>query len=74
MGDPEKQQRERSRESEPAPWAPKQDGPFVGPKSPKTEKPNTEELLKRMKSVDRDKARRYKQRAGQREGQNEWIS
>jgi hypothetical protein len=65
MGEPEKQQRERQRETEPAPWSPKQDGPFVGPKTPDVKKPSTEELLKRMRSVDRDKAKRYKQRSGE---------
>ena len=36
-----------------------------GPKSPKVEKPNTEELLKRMRKVDPDQARRYRQRTGE---------
>jgi hypothetical protein len=36
-----------------------------GPKAPQVEKPNTEELLKRMRKVDPDQARRYRQRTGQ---------
>jgi len=36
-----------------------------GPSAPKVEKPNTEELLKRMRKVDPDQARRYRQRTGQ---------
>lgn len=36
-----------------------------GPNSPKVEKPNTEELLKRMRKVDPDQAKRYRQRTGQ---------
>ncbi|MEW6305610.1 MAG: ubiquitin-like protein UBact [Verrucomicrobiota bacterium] len=36
-----------------------------GPHSPKVDKPNTEELLKRMRKVDPDQARRYRQRTGQ---------
>ena len=36
-----------------------------GPDAPKIEKPNTEELLKRMRRVDPDQARRYRQRTGQ---------
>jgi len=36
-----------------------------GPSAPKVEKPNTEELLKRMRRVDPDQARRYRQRTGQ---------
>jgi len=36
-----------------------------GPNAPKVEKPNTEDLLKRMRKVDPDQARRYRQRTGQ---------
>jgi hypothetical protein len=36
-----------------------------GPAAPKVEKPDTEELLKRMRKVDPDQARRYRQRTGQ---------
>ena len=36
-----------------------------GPSSPKVDKPNTEELLKRMRKVDPDQAKRYRQRTGQ---------
>ena len=36
-----------------------------GPGSPKVDKPNTEELLKRMSKVDPDQAKRYRQRTGQ---------
>ena len=36
-----------------------------GPREPQVEKPNTEELLKRMRKVDPDQARRYRQRTGQ---------
>ncbi len=36
-----------------------------GPAAPKVEKPNTDELLKRMRRVDPDQARRYRQRTGQ---------
>ena len=35
------------------------------PSSPKVDKPNTEELLKRMRKVDPDQAKRYRQRTGQ---------
>jgi hypothetical protein len=65
MSELDQQQKQREREPERAPWTPKQDGPFVGPQSPKVEKPDTEKLLKRMKSVEKDKARKYKQRSGQ---------
>jgi hypothetical protein len=36
-----------------------------GPKEPKVEKPNTEDLLKRMRKVDPEQAKRYRQRTGQ---------
>ena len=35
------------------------------PRSPQVEKPNTDELLKRMRKVDPDQAKRYRQRTGQ---------
>lgn len=36
-----------------------------GPKAPQVEKPNTEDLLKRMRKVDPEQARRYRQRTGE---------
>jgi hypothetical protein len=36
-----------------------------GPKEPKVEKPNTDDLLKRMRKVDPEQAKRYRQRTGQ---------
>jgi hypothetical protein len=36
-----------------------------GPKPPQVEKPDTKELLERMRKVDPDQARRYRQRTGQ---------
>jgi hypothetical protein len=36
-----------------------------GPKEPKVDKPNTDDLLKRMKKVDPEQAKRYRQRTGQ---------
>lgn len=36
-----------------------------GPKEPNIAKPNTDELLKRMRKVDPDQARRYRQRTGE---------
>ena len=35
------------------------------PSAPKVEKPNTDDLLKRMRKVDPDQAKRYRQRTGQ---------
>lgn len=45
--------------------APSGGGGGEGPKAPQVDKPNTEELLKRMRKVDPDQARRYRQRTGQ---------
>lgn len=36
-----------------------------GPGAPKVDKPNVEDLLKRMRKVDPDQAKRYRQRTGQ---------
>jgi hypothetical protein len=47
------------------PAAPAGGGGGEGPSAPKVDKPNTEELLKRMRKVDPDQARRYRQRTGQ---------
>ncbi len=36
-----------------------------GPKRQKVSKPDTQELLKRMRRVDKDQSRRYRQRTGE---------
>jgi hypothetical protein len=36
-----------------------------GPSAPQVDKPNVDELLKRMRKVDPDQARRYRQRTGE---------
>ncbi|MFH1570398.1 MAG: ubiquitin-like protein UBact [Gemmatimonadota bacterium] len=41
------------------------DGGDEGPRRPKVERPNTDDLLRRMRKVDPDQARRYRQRTGQ---------
>jgi hypothetical protein len=53
------------RKPAPAVPAPGGGGGGDGPRSPQVEKPNTEELLKKMRKVDPDQARRYRQRTGQ---------
>jgi hypothetical protein len=45
--------------------APGGGGSGDGPKTPQVEKPNTEDLLKRMRKVDPEQARRYRQRTGE---------
>ena len=36
-----------------------------GPRRPKVERPNTDDLLRRMRKVDPNQARRYRQRTGE---------
>lgn len=47
------------------PATPGSGGGGEGPSSPKVDKPNVEDLLKRMRKVDPDQAKRYRQRTGQ---------
>ena len=39
--------------------------PGGGPSAPKVDRPNVDDLLKRMRKVDPDQAKRYRQRTGQ---------
>jgi len=48
----------------PAPWEPKQ-GDGDGPRSPDVSKPDTKDLLKRMRKVDPNQSKRYRQRTGE---------
>ena len=48
----------------PAPWGPKE-GDGGGPKAPDVSKPDTKDLLQRMRKVDPNQSRRYRQRTGQ---------
>jgi hypothetical protein len=48
----------------PAPWSPKE-GDGGGPKAPDISKPDTRDLLKRMRKVDPNQSKRYRQRTGQ---------
>ena len=47
-----------------APWSPKQ-GDDGGPKPLDVSRPDTKELLKRMRKVDPEQSKRYRQRTGQ---------
>ena len=49
---------------EPAPWGPKQ-GEGDGPRSPDISRPDTKDLLKKMRKVDPNQSKRYRQRTGQ---------
>jgi hypothetical protein len=48
----------------PVPWGPKQ-GEGGGPKSPDISRPDTQDLLKKMRKVDPNQSKRYRQRTGQ---------
>jgi hypothetical protein len=48
----------------PMPWGPKQ-GDGEGPKSPDVSRPDTRDLLKKMRKVDPNQSKRYRQRTGQ---------
>jgi hypothetical protein len=48
----------------PAPWGPKE-GDGGGPKAPDVSKPDVKDLLQRMRKVDPNQSRRYRQRTGQ---------
>ena len=49
---------------EPAPWTPQQ-GDGGSPKAPEITKPDTRDLLKRMRKVDPNQSKRYRQRTGE---------
>jgi hypothetical protein len=50
----------------PAPVAPeRKEGDGGGPGKPDVQRPDTKDLLKRMKRIDPDTARRYRQRSGE---------
>ncbi|WP_235277785.1 ubiquitin-like protein UBact [Methylacidiphilum kamchatkense] len=57
------EQGQKNKQVIPAPGPGGGSGP--GPQAPQVEKPNTEEILKRMRKVDPDQARRYRQRTGE---------
>ena len=50
--------------AEPVPWGPKQ-GDGGGPRSPDVSRPDTKDLLKKMRKVDPNQSKRYRQRTGQ---------
>ena len=56
---------DRIQKPQPVVPAPGGGGGGDSPRAPQVDKPNTEELLKRMRKVDPDQAKRYRQRTGQ---------
>ena len=49
---------------DPVPWGPKE-GDGGGPRSPDVSRPDTKDLLKKMRKVDPNQSKRYRQRTGQ---------
>jgi len=49
----------------PVPWGPKPGSEGDGPRSPDISRPDTKELLKKMRKVDPNQSKRYRQRTGQ---------
>jgi hypothetical protein len=49
---------------DPVPWGPKQ-GDGGGPRSPDVSRPDTKDLIKKMRKVDPNQSKRYRQRTGQ---------
>ena len=56
--------RERKQRST-KPILPDDSGDDDGPKRPKIDKPDTKELMRRMRRVDKDQSKRYRQRTGE---------
>ncbi len=59
----ERQQKQRPHED--APWEKQGNDPLGGPHAPQTQKPDTNSILKKLKTVDKGQSKRYKQRSGQ---------
>jgi len=53
-----------NRPASPAPWE-KKESEEGGPRRPDATAPDTKELLKKMRRVDPNQAKRYRQRTGQ---------
>jgi hypothetical protein len=57
---------DNERATRPAPADPlRRDGDDSGPSKPDVQRPDRSDLLKRMKRVDPDQARKYRQRSGE---------
>lgn len=57
-------QQQKSRPPEKAPWD-QEASPFGGPRSPNVSKPDTNSIMKKLKKVESDQAKRYRQRSGE---------
>jgi len=56
---------DQNQKSRPSGGGPESPAPGGGPAAPKVDRPNVDDLLKRMKKVDPYQAKRYRQRTGQ---------
>jgi hypothetical protein len=57
-------QQQKQRPQETVPWIPN-GGDTRGPKSPDVKKPDTESILKKLRTVAPDQSKRYRQRTGE---------
>ncbi|MBA3386349.1 MAG: ubiquitin-like protein UBact [Verrucomicrobiota bacterium] len=56
---------ERIQKPPTTPWGPKQGEEGDGPKAPDISRPDTQDLLRKMRKVDPNQSKRYRQRTGQ---------
>ena len=56
---------DQNQKTRPTGGGPDSPAPGGGPSTPKVDRPNVDDLLKRMRKVDPDQAKRYRQRTGQ---------
>jgi hypothetical protein len=56
---------DQNQKTRPTGGGPDAPAPGGGPSTPKVDRPNVDDLLKRMRKVDPDQAKRYRQRTGQ---------
>ena len=56
---------DQNQKTRPGGGGPEAPAPGGGPSTPKVDRPNVDDLLKRMRKVDPDQAKRYRQRTGQ---------
>jgi hypothetical protein len=56
---------DQNQKTRPSGGGPDSPAPGGGPSTPKVDRPNVDDLLKRMRKVDPDQAKRYRQRTGQ---------
>ncbi len=56
---------DQNQKTKPGGSGPEAPSPGGGPTTPNVDRPNVDDLLKKMRKVDPDQAKRYRQRTGQ---------